>query len=143
MAFDNPVFKVLAHNDTGGAVGHQGGVLIPKALESYFPKLSNQVTAANPTVSAYISAELYNGAVHTADVQTRYQYQTWGATRSPERRITSNLGTIRSGAKRDDILLVERSLSQPLHFRLSLLRKGTPAHQAILTKAGGRRWGFL
>lgn len=142
MPFDNPVFKMLAHNDTGGAVGHQGGVLVPKALESYFPALSSKVSPTNPTVSAYISAELFDGTSPLGKVQTRYQYQTWGATRSPERRITGNLGELRSRAKRDDILLVERSLSKADTYRLTLIRKGTAAYQQIASGARGR-WGFL
>jgi putative restriction endonuclease len=38
--FDAPLFNVLAHNDTGQAVGHQGGIVIPKDLDPYFPQLS-------------------------------------------------------------------------------------------------------
>lgn len=143
MAYDKPVFKMLAHNDTGGAVGHQGGVLIPKYLESYFPKLSSQVTPSKPTVSATLSAELFNGSTALAQVDTRYQYQTWGATRSPERRVTGNLGPLRSLAKADDILLMERSLVSPNTFRLTLIRKGTPRYGTIVASAPGRRWGFL
>ena len=143
MAFHSPIFKMLAHNDTGGAVGHQGGVLIPKMLESYFPLLSSQVTSTAPTVSAHIEAELFDGLAALATVTTRYQYQTWGATRSPERRITGNLGPLRSRAKADDILLMERSLSHPSTYRLTLIRTGTPRYQTILTAAPGRRWGFL
>jgi putative restriction endonuclease len=142
VPFDNPVFKMLAHNDTGGAVGHQGGVLIPKVLQSYFPALSSKVSPINPTVSAYISAELFDGTSRLGNVETRYQYQTWGATRSPERRVTGNLGELRSRAKRDDILLVERSLSKAHTYRLTLIRKGTAPHQQIVSSASGR-WGFL
>jgi putative restriction endonuclease len=143
MAFDKPVFKVLAHNDTGGAPGHQGGVLIPKDLESYFPPLSSHWTSANPTVSCIIDAELFDGATSLAKVQTRYQYQTWGAKRRPERRITGNLGELRSRAKRNDILLMERNLSKASSYRLRLIRRGTPAYLKIVAAAPGRRWGHL
>lgn len=143
MSFENPVFKMLAHNDTGGAPGHQGGVLIPKDLQSYFPPLSSQWTPANPTVSAFISAELFDGAAALGTVQTRYQYQTWGATRSPERRLTGNLGELRSRAKKEDILLVERSQSKATTYRLTLVRKGSGAYRKIVSSAPGRRWGFL
>lgn len=143
MSFDMPIFKMLAHNDTGGAVGHQGGVLIPKAVESYFPTLSDKVSPAHPTVSAYISARLYDGPTYLETVETRYQYQTWGATRRPERRVTGNLGAIRSIAKRNDILLMERNQNDPKRYRLTLLRRGTPEYQAAAAKAHGRRWGTL
>lgn len=143
MPFDTPVFKMLSHNDTGGAPGHQGGVLVPKDLESYFPSLSAQWTAANPTVSSFIDAELFNGAVPLAKVQTRYQYQTWGAKRRPERRLTGNLGELRSRAKEDDILLVEREQSKSNTYRVTLVKKGSVAYQDIVLSAPGRRWGFL
>lgn len=143
MEFEDPVFKMLAHNDTGGAPGHQGGVLIPKDLQSYFPPLSSQWTPENPTVSAFISAELFDGAAPLGTVQTRYQYQTWGATRSPERRLTGNLGELRSRAKKDDILLMERSQSTVHAYRLTLVHKRTSAYQKIVSSALGRRWGFL
>jgi putative restriction endonuclease len=143
MAFENPVFKMLAHNDTGGAPGHQGGVLIPKDLQAYFPPLVNQCTPENPTVSAFITADLYDGVTPLGSVQTRYQYQTWGATRSPERRITSNIGELRSRATKDDILLVEKQTGSALTYRLTLVRKGSPRHSAITRAAPGRRWGFL
>lgn len=143
MPFANPVFKMLAHNDTGGAPGHQGGVLIPKDLEAYFPPLVNQCTPLNPTVSAFINAALYDGSTALGSVQTRYQYQTWGGTRSPERRITSNIGELRSRATEDDILLVEKDINNSLSYRLTLIRKGSKAYSAIQQAAPGRRWGFL
>ena len=143
MAFDKPVFKILAHNDTGGAPGHQGGVLIPKDLESYFPPLVNQCTPSQPTVSAFITAELFIGSTPLGQVQTRYQYQTWGATRSPERRVTGNIGELRSRAKKDDILLFEKDVANSLRYRLTLVRKGTPSYNSIISVAPGHRWGFL
>lgn len=91
MPFLQPRYKKLAHNDTGSAVGHQAGVLIPKDLESYFPKLSGTVGASHPTLDVQITAELVRGSSHAGTVDTRYQYQTWGGTRRAERRITGNL----------------------------------------------------
>lgn len=137
------VFKRLAHNDCASAPGHQGGVLIPKDLEGYFPKLSGNVTAAHPTVDAWIKATLLDGSSQVGSVQTRYQYQTWTAKRSPERRLTSNLGSLLYLAKKDDILLIERSESNPLEYRITLHRAGTVDFNKILTKIGHRRWGKL
>jgi hypothetical protein len=143
MPYAKPVFKMLAHNDTGRAVGHQGGALIPKALESYFPPLHGQTSAANPTLSEYIRAELVDGNKSRGIVETRYQYQTWRAARSPERRLTGNLQALLGTARRDDILLIERDLKDSLKFRLTLLRQGTADHTALLAKIGRKRWGFL
>lgn len=134
---------MLAHNDTGRAIGHQGGPLIPKDIESYFPALTGKTSAANPTLSKYIQAELFDGNISRGTVETRYQYQTWRAARSPERRITGNLQSLLGTASRNDILLMERNLDDPLKYRLTLLRKGSAEHTAIVAKVGRKRWGFL
>src|SRR5580704_14499999 len=107
--FDRPLFKKLASNDTGAAPGHQGGVLIPKDLDKYFPQLFTHVTQLSPTVDEYITAALFIGNSLQQIVQSRYQYQTWGGTRRPERRLTSNLGAIRHVANAGDYLLIERN----------------------------------
>jgi putative restriction endonuclease len=139
--FDRPLFKRLAHNDTGAAAGHQGGVVIPKDMDRYFPQLSGATTAANPVVDKHIRAALFVGSLQVGLVETRYQYQTWGGARSPERRLTGELGPLRNVAAADDFLIIERSLSDPDFYRLTLHRAGTPAFAALVTKVGGRRWG--
>lgn len=139
--FDRPLFKRLAHNDTGSAAGHQGGIVITKDLDRYFPQLSGVVTIFAPTVDTRVKAALFVGSVQVGLVETRYQYQTWGAARSPERRLTGNLGLIRNLASADDFLLIERSLSDPESYRLTLHKAGTPEFAALLAKVGVRRWG--
>ncbi len=139
--FDRPLFKRLAHNDTGSAVGHQGGIVIPKELDRYFPQLSGSITTLAPTVAANVKAALFVGTIQVGLIETRYQYQTWGAKRSPERRLTGNLAPIRDSASADDFLLFERSLSDPEFYRLTLYKAGTPGFAALLAKAGMRRYG--
>jgi putative restriction endonuclease len=139
--FDRPLFKVLAHNDTGQAVGHQAGFVIPKDLESYFPQLSQNVTPISPTTSVDISASLFNGATYLGDVSARYQYQTWGGTRSPERRLTNNLSDLRNLAQKDDILLIERGLQDQSHYRLTLIRQSNPSYAPLRASFSGKRWG--
>jgi len=56
--FDTPVFKVLSNNDTGAASGHQGGFVIPKDLEDFFPDVVGTISATNPTVDIPIDADL-------------------------------------------------------------------------------------
>jgi putative restriction endonuclease len=56
--FDAPVFKRLARNDTGQAAGHQGGLVIPQALDSYFPQLVGATTSTSPTVDRDVRATL-------------------------------------------------------------------------------------
>jgi putative restriction endonuclease len=143
FAFDRPLFKRLAHNDTGQAVGHQAGVLIPKDMDSYFPQLVQIASAVNPVPSVAIIAELFDGATYLDTVETRYQYQTWGATRSPERRITANLSPMRDLARKDDILLIERGITDPSRYRLTLARRGSALFQTISAVVGTRPWGPL
>lgn len=139
--FDRPLFKRLAHNDTGAAAGHQGGVLIPKDMDRYFPQLSGAATPANPTVDKHIRAALFVDSLHVGLVETRYQYQTWGGARPPERRLTGELGPLRNVAAAHDFMIIERSLSDPDFYRLTLHRAGTPAFTALVAKVGARRWG--
>jgi putative restriction endonuclease len=139
--FDRPLFKKLAHNDTGSAAGHQSGVVIPKAIDKYFPQLSAAVNASNPTVSCDLRATLFVGTKYEGVVKTRYQYQTWSGTRPPERRITGQLGPLLSAAAADDILLIERSLSDEFFYRLTLHKIGTSAYSSYSHQIGSRRWG--
>ena len=94
--WDSPFFKVLAANDTGAAAGHQAGIVIPKPLRQFFPELNPAVTSRTmPTVDNRILAELWIGTKHVSTVDSRYQFQTWGGTRTPESRLTDNLGPLR------------------------------------------------
>ena len=139
--FDAPLFKKLAHNDTGAAVGHQAGVVIPKDMDRFFPDLGSGVTASSPTVDENIRAALFVGDTPVGVVSTRYQYQTWGGARPPERRITGNLTALRNAAAADDYLIIERSTTDPTFYRLRLLRAGTPAYANFAAAVSTRRWG--
>lgn len=123
--FDRPLFKKLAHNDTGSAAGHQSGVVVPKAIDKYFPQLSGAVSPTNPTVSCDLRAMLVIGAQQVGLVKTRYQYQTWSGSRPPERRITGQLGPLLGAAAGGDILIIERSISDDYFYRLTLHKVGT------------------
>ena len=52
---DGKFFKVLAHNDTGQATGHQGGIVIPKDISVFFPLIVFQENAAQPTADVLIA----------------------------------------------------------------------------------------
>ena len=138
--FDRPFFKKLAHNDTGAAAGHQGGIVIPTTLDKFFPQLSKKVTAESPTVEEFIWAALFVGKSPKGIVSARYQYQTWRGTRK-ERRLTQNLGPIRNVAVGGDYLVIERSLADPKFYKLTLLRTGTADHVAFANQVGSRLSG--
>ena len=138
--FDRPLFKKLANNDTGAAAGHQGGIVITTDMAVYFPQLTVPTSSLSPTVDIGVRAALFLENVQVGLVDTRYQYQTWGGTRL-ERRLTSNLGAIRRAASKHDYLIIERSLSDPNFYRLTLLRKGTQEFKAFAAKVGSRNWG--
>lgn len=110
-------------------------------MDRYFPQLSGAVTAISPTVDKHIRAALFVGNLQVGMEKTRYQYQTWGGARPPERRLTGNLGALRNVAFANDFLIIERSLSDPDFYRLTLHRAGTPAFALLVAKAGARRWG--
>lgn len=52
-----------------------------------------------------------------------------------------SLGPLRNVASADDFLIIERSLSDPDFYRLTLHRSGTPAFKALNAQTIGRRWG--
>lgn len=141
--WDIAVFKVLANNDTGAAPGHQGGILVPKDLVAYFPELEGTVTENSPTVETRIDAELFDADRYLATVSTRYQFQTWGATRSEERRLTGQLKPLLDTAQGGDILVIRRHRDQPDRYRLTLVRKGSSAFREVGRLVDRRRWGVL
>jgi putative restriction endonuclease len=94
--FDRPVFKQISHNDSGASAGHQAGIVIPKDLDAYFPQIATKISASSPAVGEDINAILIVGNAEVGRVTARYQYQSWGGGRNIERRITNNLGPMRS-----------------------------------------------
>jgi putative restriction endonuclease len=142
--FDRPMFKRLAPNDTGAAAGHQGGIVIPKDLGPYFPDLEILATnTSQPTVDRKVRALLFVGNVQVGDVETRYQFQTWGGQRSPERRLTSNLSALRNQAAGNDLLVIERCIADGDLYRLRLIKQSSREFASIDALAGPRRWGPL
>lgn len=137
--FDRPFFKMLSPNDTAAAKGHQGGIVIPKRLGEFFPSLPIP-SAVNPAPDIRLKAVLFLENEQVGLVSTRYQYQSWGGTRL-ERRLTDGLSAIRKNAKKDDFLVMERSLSDPFLYRLRLHRAGSADFARLVAAAGTRRWG--
>lgn len=145
--WDNPFFKVLANNDTGSAPGHQGGLVIPTELRIYFPDLSSTQAVSEATVDRYIRAILYLNGKCVGRVQTRYQYQTWRGTRSPESRLTGNLGAIMGEAQGGDVLVMQRDIHELDLFRLWLITSASQEFSQIRgwiqEKRQGQKWGVL
>ena len=141
--FDLPCFKILARNDTAAASGHQGGLVIPKAIEEFFPDLTDPVNASRPTRDIGLTAEIWIDGQFREVVQTRYQHQTWGGTRNPERRLTSNLTVLRQEAQAGDIVTFERNLEIENYFRISLVKSGTELFNIYASEISNRRSGTL
>jgi len=142
--WDMPFFKRLAHNDTGQARGHQGGLVLPKDLRRFLPTLDPKATSRiAPTVDRRLQTEMYVGAEHVADGDVRYQIQTWHGTRPPESRVTDGLGPLRTKARANDILIFQRSVDSLDRFRLILVRQGTALYSRFNRMAANRRWGSL
>jgi putative restriction endonuclease len=138
-----PIFKVLAHNDTGTAPGNQAGVLIPKALRSFFPGLVGVGSRLQPTIDQRVDAELFVESKLVGTVNSRYQFQTWSGTRPPESRLTDQLGAMRDSAQRGDVLVMQSSTRSRTLYRLTLIRKSSRDFKAISRAVGSRRWGTL
>jgi len=142
-AWDIPFFKKLPRNDTGDAPGHQGGLVVPIDLRAFFPTLTGSTTSIAPTIDYQIRAILYNGSDKLASVYTRYQFQTWGGTRSPESRLTGNLGPIRNLAEEGDLLLFQRHLENLNLYRFILLKMRSPYFREVSSSLPSGRWGTL
>jgi putative restriction endonuclease len=143
-AWDLPFFKRLAHNDTGQAVGHQGGIVVPKDLRIFFPTLDEgSASATAPTVDRNLSAEMFIPGQQVARDTIRYQLQTWGGTRPAESRITDNLGPIRNIARAGDLLIMQRNRERLHLFRLVLVRQSDQAFRRFNALTVGRTWGAL
>lgn len=140
---DTSVFKRLAHNDTGAAVGHQGGIVIPRAIAAFFPPLPDAVSAERPTVDVRLVADLFVDGQRVGSVETRYQHQSWGGTRPAERRLTDNLGPLRNLAMAGDILLFTKDLDDDGYIQIHLIRKGSPAFAKLDRRLGTARWGLV
>lgn len=140
--FEPPVFKRLPKNDTGEAVGHQAGFVVPKPLGEYFPVLP-PATVEAPAPSTGIRAILVSDGAARGTVDTVYQHQTWGGTRPPERRVTANLKPLLHSAKAGDFLLIERSLEDDHLYRFTLVRQGSEQYAEVLARTGGKGWGAL
>lgn len=143
LLWDAPFFKLLAQNDTGAAKGHQGGMVIPKDLRRFFPGLTGATSIAIPTLDHRIEAQLFVDEKFVGTANTRYQFQTWGGARSPESRLTDQLGPLRNMATGGDYLVIQRSLDNLELYRLLLVTKGTSAHAEIAATTGGKGWGLL
>lgn len=143
ITFDAPLYKILAHNDTGQAAGHQGGIVIPSSLDAYFPQLLANASAEEPTQEQLITADLFDGGNYLTTVEARYQFQTWGGVRSPERRLTRNLGPLRNMAHGGDLLIIERGIEDDSHYRLTLIHQNTAAFNQYTANLGNVRWGCL
>ncbi len=140
--FEAPLFKRLSKNDTGQAVGHQAGFIVPKPLGDYFPVLP-PATIEMPAPSIGIRVILMSDGLARGTVDTVYQHQTWGGTRPPERRVTANLRPLLQSAKAQDFLLIERNLDDDLFYRFTLVRQGSEQYAQVLTRTGGKGWGTL
>ena len=142
--WDAPFFKKLSHNDTGQAAGHQGGIVLPKELRHFLPSLDEAATShVAPTIDRYLRAEMFVATARLTETVLRYQFQTWGGTRSAESRITDGFAPLRNRAREGDFVLFQRRADAVDRFRLTLVRQGTPEFKEVGEWVKGRRWGAL
>lgn len=141
--WDAPFFKRLANNDTAAARGHQGGMVVTQDLRSFFPDLPGRTSARTPTIDRTLWAEMFVGIRQVAHGPLRYQFQTWGGTRSPESRITEGFGPLHRRAQGGDILIFQRRSDSVDHFRLVLIKRGTRIFREVENIVGTRNRGVV
>jgi len=137
----SPAFKVLSNNDTGAAPGNQAGILIPKLLRQYFPRLEGVVSSLKPTIDRRLNAQLFIEDKFVGTVNTRYQFQTWDGERRPEARVTNELGPLRNSAQGGDIVIFQQAAHDEEVYRFTLVRKTSPIYNVVVARIGTRRWG--
>jgi putative restriction endonuclease len=86
---------------------------------------------------------MFVGMTHVIDGTVRYQFQTWGGTRSPESRITDGFQPLYQRAIEGDVVIFQRRSDSLDRFRLILVKQGTKEFSDINTLLGTRRWGAL
>ncbi len=96
-----------------------------------------------PTVDRVLDVELYLGTEQVTESSVRYQFQTWGGTRSPESRLTNGMLPLRSRSVENDVLVMQRRLDALEKYRFSLVKQGTPEYDELLPSIGNRRWGLV
>lgn len=143
--FDAPIFKVLSNNDTGSAPGHQGGIVIPADLDAFFPRLYGEPNPNAPTLETDVVLELWIERTCVGIVPSRYQYQTWGGNRPPERRLTRGFSAWRNEARGGDVAVFERSVSDENYYRLTLNKEDRLSEKlkAAIRRAAPKRWGVV
>ncbi len=139
--YDRPFYKQLPKNDLGIDT-HQGGVVIPKALQPYFPPLP--APTSGPTEEYPLTLDLFDGTNPVGTVTSRWHYQTWGGTRTPEYRLTKNLeAALLATAQVGDLLQFERELGAVDRYRVTLIRQSTARYRTIQKSNPGQRWGMV
>jgi len=138
--WDQPFFKLLAHNETGEASGKHGMVVL-KDLRKFFPSLDGESTSSRrPTVDRPLRVEMYLECTFLAAGMSRYQFQTRGGKREPESRITGDIRLLLNRAVEKDILMFQRRLDELDTYRIILVRK-TSKDYLTLNRDLDRRWG--
>jgi putative restriction endonuclease len=142
--WDAPFFKCLPKNDTADAKGNQNGFYINKDLVPYFPTLDRRAAdPKHPVPDRDITADLYSAGRGILGTKiSRYQAQTWGATRSGENRITQIAPLLRE-SKTGDYLIIQRKRDKIDYFRFLLLGYPDPALGYVQTLVNGRSAGVL
>ncbi|MCC7349387.1 MAG: HNH endonuclease [Phycisphaerales bacterium] len=142
--WDAPFFKILAHNDTSAAPGHQGGMVFPKELRCFLPALDETRTSAlYPTIDQSLHVDMYDDVTHVASGKIRYQFQTWGNRRPPESRLTEGIAPLRTRASAGDVMVFQRKIDELDRFRFILIRRNTHDFDEISSLLGTHRWGRL
>jgi putative restriction endonuclease len=119
-------------------------MVLPKDLRQFLPSLDEASTSEiSPTTDRYLRVEMFVGTSHLVDGVIRYQFQTWGGTRSAESRITEGFQPLYHRAVEGDLIVFQRHADVMDRFRLLLIKQGTSEFAEMEQFVAGRRWGSL
>ena len=130
--------------------GHQAGFILNKsnqdgnsAIIHFLPILdTNEVIPENPTADRHLIADHFIGGDFIETRPIRYTYQTRGATRSEEARLT-DLGNLYRDSGEDDYVLIQRHTTHIDRYRLFLIKRGTDIYDEVSGLTRFPRWGPL
>ncbi len=124
--WDSPIYKKWTKTDIGlrgpdGRKSNQGGPLVPAAFSDYMPAFPNQTSDSPASDSIAVTLDLWVGMSFWGSTVSHYLYETRQGKRTREYRITGELEQWRKQANPDDLLVIQRKLTDEKYFRLLIV----------------------
>lgn len=135
--FSGPLFKKLTKTDVGEGRAKISGPTLLEDIRDFFPR----PTAARDRRSIFVTL-VDETASGLEILRSRAPALVQLQGEAPE-TILSDIGTLRSRCRTGDILLLEPSLSEADHYRVSRVASDAARYDAVNASTDGRRAGLL